>query len=600
MDGYRIITEQIRIEYRDELKQILAETDRMLEGEYIFRDTWDMEPCGEPVLNKSIRWDVRYHGDPEWSFMFCRFGYLYKFVISYELTGDRKYIAFALLLIRKWQKDNARYLNRITGTVARIANRHRNLAHRTLDISIRAANLCDFLYWCDKSGLLAPKDRNAIRKNLLQCVRYIYASDSDFKWFSNWGIIENANALYICDFLEEEALGRTAYDRLIRMLGNQMKPDGSQIESSFLYLAQILLAISKYAAFGRFYDREPLLKALRAGYGYILGTSMPDNRIPGLGDSDPADISDLMYIAALVCGEPSFLAGCTRKPGVEYLFGFRNRLPERISGKHGGRRFPALTDQAVYSDPERGFWAFCSNTPRMVSGHKHYDYLSFIVFFSGQPLFTDCGRYTYLNGAYRKFFTGPEAHNTVRLDGKTYYEYHSSWVTRHNVYQNRTVSAVKDRIFSARMSATFGYNEYRVYRYFTYIPSFGIIVSDLVEGKAGCRYESFLNLHPSVKAEEDTLCLKDGTLLYFTVSGSPVSRENRKVYYSEKYNELSETTQIAFAGDDVRLVHYCFAITDGYGPVTAETGGTRQRIIYRIPGPDGEQTAVTLDYNTED
>ena len=40
MDGYRIITEQIRIEYRDELKQILAETDRMLEGEYIFRDTW--------------------------------------------------------------------------------------------------------------------------------------------------------------------------------------------------------------------------------------------------------------------------------------------------------------------------------------------------------------------------------------------------------------------------------------------------------------------------------------------------------------------------------------------------------------------------------
>ena len=28
MDRYRIITEQIRIEYRDELKQILAETDK--------------------------------------------------------------------------------------------------------------------------------------------------------------------------------------------------------------------------------------------------------------------------------------------------------------------------------------------------------------------------------------------------------------------------------------------------------------------------------------------------------------------------------------------------------------------------------------------
>ena len=94
--------------------------------------------------------------------------------------------------------------------------------------------------------------------------------------------------------------------------------------------------------------------------------------------------------------------------------------------------------------------------------------------------------------------------------------------------------------------------------------------------------------------------MKDGTPLYFAVSGSPVSRENRKVYYSEKYNELSETTQIAFAGDDVRLVHYCFAFADGYGPVTAETDETGKRITYRIAGTDGEQIAVTLDYNTED
>lgn len=600
MNGYRLVTEQIRTEYRDELNRILAETDRMLEGEYVFRDTWDMEPCSEPVLNRSIRWDVRYHGDPEWSYMFCRFDYLYKFIISYELTGDQKYIAFALRLIRKWQKDNTKYLNRITGAIAGIAERHRNLAHRTLDVSIRAANTCDFLFYCDRNGLLSARNRDAIRKNLLRCVRFIYASDSEPKWFSNWGIIENANALYVCDFLGEEAPGRTGYDRLVRLLGNQMRPDGSQIESSFLYLAQILLAVSRYAAFGRSFDREPLVKALRAGYGYILATVMPDNRIPNLGDSDPADISDLMYTAALVCGDSGFLAGCTRKPGMEYLFRFRNRLPERGDSVSGSVKRPALMDQAVYSDPEKGFYAFCSNTPRMVSGHKHYDYLSFIVYLSGQPLFTDCGRYTYLDGEHRRFFVGPEAHNTVRLDGTACYEYRSGWVTRHNVYQNRTAGMVKDGIFSARMSATFGYNEYTVYRFFTYIPSFGIIVSDLVEGKAGCRYESFLNLHPSVKVKDHALVLQDGTSLYLSVSGSPVSRENRKVCYSEKYNELSETTQIAFAGDDVHLVHYCFAFTDGYGPVTAETGAAGRQITYRIPGPDGGQTAVALDYRTED
>ena len=169
------------------------------------------------------------------------------------------------------------------------------------------------------------------------------------------------------------------------------------------------------------------------------------------------------------------------------------------------------------------------------------------------------------------------------------------------MYHNRTAGIVKDGIFSARMSATFGYNEHTVYRFFTYIPSFGIIVSDLVEGKAGCRYESFLNLHPSVKVKDHALVLQDGTSLYLSVSGSPVSRENRKVCYSEKYNELSETTQIAFAGDDVHLVHYCFTgHCRSWLAAGAETGAAGRQITYRIPGPDGGQTAVALDYRTED
>ena len=72
---------------------IMAEADEMLCGAYRFNGIWDMEPCPVPVDNKKILWNIRYQGDPEWTYMFTRMDYLYKLILATEISGDSKYVS---------------------------------------------------------------------------------------------------------------------------------------------------------------------------------------------------------------------------------------------------------------------------------------------------------------------------------------------------------------------------------------------------------------------------------------------------------------------------------------------------------------------------
>ena len=167
----KILNNYIKENYDKELKTILQEAQDMLDGIYIYNGNWDMEPCLVPINNKAKKWNVRYNDDPEWAFMFCRFDYLYKFVIAYEISTDEKYIQFAYQLIRKWQKDNLKYLSKWVGRIIDIIDRHRNFAHRTLDVGIQMQNVCDFVSYCSVNHLLNDKILSKIKKKYFKMHR---------------------------------------------------------------------------------------------------------------------------------------------------------------------------------------------------------------------------------------------------------------------------------------------------------------------------------------------------------------------------------------------------------------------------------------------
>ncbi len=61
-------------------------------------------------------------------------------------------------------------------------------------------------------------------------------------------------------------------------------------------------------------------------------------------------------------------------------------------------------------------WAFFDIGP-YGSDHHHNDRLHLSVSFGGKDFLVDTGRYNYVPGATRDYFTGPMGHNTIMLDG---------------------------------------------------------------------------------------------------------------------------------------------------------------------------------------
>ena len=109
---------------------IINEANQMINGYYHFDGTWDMEPCLEYIKNDNISFNITYNDDYEWSYMFTRMDYLYKFIYAYEISNDIKYINHGFKIIDKWYKVNNKYLSKIPGKLFRVLFKNNSHGYR--------------------------------------------------------------------------------------------------------------------------------------------------------------------------------------------------------------------------------------------------------------------------------------------------------------------------------------------------------------------------------------------------------------------------------------------------------------------------------------
>lgn len=527
--------------------RILSDADRMLEGYYHFCGIWDMEPCAEYVNNQKTRWDIRYNGDAEWSFMFTRMGFLYRLFLAAMLSGDRVYIAHGLKLIKKWYADNRIFLLGKAGKLADRVIKVNNLAHRTLDVAILTANLTDFIIYCADRKLISVRDFHVCRKIAITNVKYIYESDNGFKSFSNWGIIENACALYSMHKLEFALNPGEICQRLHKQIYNQILSWGYQIESSPMYLVQILLYLLAvmHDRKAPFCDllREPVICACK----YIASIRTPSGSIPNIGDSDQTNISDIMTAAAEVLDMEDFYQYATREPDMEFRYKFRlwgRHYPGSCAGETEKSGYTAYPNQVVYRDGNTYF--ICSNTARAQSGHKHYDYLSIIYYAKGVPLLTDLGRYTYVNGEERAFYVGPYAHNTIAKGSAAYYQYLNCFETIQHVECEKTELQSRGGYHTVRMRCRFGYGEAVVTRYVTFLKGYGLIITDAVTDQSDENYTEIFNIGESLDIIEgsDKIIMKDAENTFYYRNDKNIRVRIRSVFRSDRYNEKRPARQM--------------------------------------------------------
>lgn len=546
-----------------EKESILSRADEMLRGMFRFEGVWDMEPCSVPVLNRKLRWDVTYNGDPEWTYMFTRMDYLYVLALASAITGKRDYYCLGLKIIGKWERDNRMYLKGGALNVLRRRLHKRNsLAYRSLDVAIMASNIVDYVSYGVAHGLLEPRKTKGYYHLVRDVTDYVLRnSDYDRKAFMNWGILENGNVVY--------CLLKTGYDkklseagsRLIRQVYNQILSDGSQIESSPMYLVEILLILLKVMNIPGCAFREELSRPVRKGCEYIRDIRTLDNCIPAFGDSDRTNISDLMLIAAHILRCEDFKYYADRLLDPEYCYKYhmeRETLPENIVDEKS--EHINFRDQVVFRSLKDGSYLLCSNTPRCHDAHKHYDYMSVIYSEFGKDVLIDAGRYSYKNFEYRRILKGPSRHNTIAISNDSFYKYISSFVTKEKIecLENRVLQG--DGWLSVRMQCVLGYSEVMISRYVTYVYSAGLLVTDVIKNNASAsyQYETFFNIGQNFTAQkgEDNICLMDKTgnsLTYRNDMLLPVDIE--PIQYSPKYNELLPAVQLYIRSVGEKITH---------------------------------------------
>lgn len=538
----------------EEKNKILRDADNILNGIYYFDGVWDMETFLISVNNKKIKWNIKYNGDPEWTYMFTRMDYLYKLIIAYELTNDNKYLNHSFKLINKWYKSNKKYLIKKIGKINDIIFKN-NYAHRTLDIAILAANITDYIIYCNNKNIINERTYNNYKKKVYRIIQYVKRhSDEKFKSFNNWGIIENANIIY-CNNKLYKKTDDSINSRLIRQINNQINSNGSQIECSPMYLVEILLVLIKLYNCSEKKLKAQIIKPIKKGLDYIINIRTLDNCIPNIGDSDKINISELMYTALIVLKDNYYSKFINKKVDIEYRIKYEKKV--LYNNNQTNEDLINYKDQIIYRNINNKTYLICTNTQRKIDGHKHYDYMSFIYWEYGKEVLSDLGRYSYKNNSKRKFYVGPYAHNTINIKDSNFYEYITNWVTNQHIECRETKLEKNKEYFTIKMSCIFGYEEINISRYITYICNLGLIITDIINDKEKNNYESFFNIGKDFKLENNkiTNISNEKECIYYSNSEKD-SYKIKQVFCSKKYNEEAKTSQIYINTNKKKITHF--------------------------------------------
>lgn len=555
--------------YKDEFKKILTEADQMVQGAYVFNNVWDMEPCDEPVANPNFKWNVRYNDDPEWAYMFTRFDFSYKLVVAYELTGDLKYIEHGLRFIDNWYRDNKVFLTGVLGKIANRLDRGKSLAHRTLDLAILVCNIADFALYCFESHIISNSDLQKLKRISSLIGQYILDDDRTFKTLTNWGPIENAYVLYASERLGLNLNNKLAFDRLCRQIETQLCDDGSHTESSPMYLVEILLGVLKYVRFGKNGNDAKLIHKIRQSCQYLKEIVTPDGCIPNIGDSDSTNISDVMIVASEIFGDNSFLRATNRHIRIEFIYKYRIKQVLINDTDRSNNAYSVLVNSVSeikafqYQNliKDNTVWLLCNNIPNGPSGHKHYDFLSVLIYLKGRPFLIDSGRETYKNSEERILCKDPEAHCTVRINGDKYWKCLNAWNTEQSISDNiirlNEVECQGEIVHSVLMSCSFG-NEIIVNRIVSYINEIGILITDMIDGDKYENYQACFPLSPGVEVNDINnqkhLALGQLSVYYSNDAENPTSVIDATC--SVRYNTRKKNKRILLKSQHKCITHF--------------------------------------------
>ncbi len=413
----------------EEVTHIIQVADDVCSHRFLFDLRWDMERTWEPVqFGDKPDWELIPAGDPEFVWQFNRHRFFICLGQAYLLTNDEKYADKFVYLLSDW-------IGRM-----RSEGIHRGLSWRSLEAGLRGGYWTKAMQYFRNSPAITDEIMAMFTRSLIEHAEYLLECHDDYKYISNWGVLENHGLFAIGAALR--GYGRSEY-YISRALTNltaaarrQVMRDGTQWEQSPMYHNEVMFCFMDVIMLA---DRtgisipEELRETVHRMAYADLKWQKPDGHQFMTGDSDDTDIRDMLTLAAWLFRDPVLKSGgyerfdfetvwlCGVEAAAEYAAMAREK-PEFISA--------ALEDSGNYylraSWEEKANLLHFGNGPQG-GGHGHADDLHVDLVFGGRDVLVDAGRYTYAVERGRLDFKNPDAHNTIIVDDQFFTICEGAW-----------------------------------------------------------------------------------------------------------------------------------------------------------------------------
>lgn len=551
-------SEYVKQWWPKELKHRLRIADEVRQQIFLFDLPWDMEQTQIPVqFDGAIDWQYQPDDDPEFTYQLNRHRYWVCLGQAYAVTGDEQYVRCYLAQLHDWIEKNP------------LDHNTKKTTWRTIEAGLRAEA------WIKSMGYMAasPLVTDAVFAEFLTALKqhgeYLAAHDVPFSTKSNWGVLENSGLYAIGKVFELDdsdcSFAQVAVRRLVRQLNTQIMDDGVHWEQSPMYHNEVLkccLEVLRIA--DKTGDELPPVLAVKAQQMAIVNRiwQQPDGSQPAVGDSDVTDLRDVLTICAWQFRDPVLKSGGFERIDFEGIWDYgcdaagsyaamEKVMPETTSFwlKDSGNCYlrSGWQETADYLHLRCG---------SLGGGHGHFDKLHINLWFGGEEFFTDCGRYTYVDGDKRRELKGSLSHNTIVVDGQDYSRCIDSWDV---AGLPLPVNAVYNRkgIFTLFGGGHLGYQEKGIYlnRKVLAVGTKMILIMDEIFGSGTHSYRQQFHLPGSIAVEAAAggwlLNGQHGAARIVCLS-EEVTPVKEPCLISRHYNQLESGNRIAFEASDTK------------------------------------------------
>ncbi len=373
------------------------EADAIREDRFTFYGVEDVVPRTD---GGGLDWNWRGPTDDrEWAWALNRHSCLSTLLTAWRATGNAAYVVTIDKLIRDWVISNP-YTGQKEG----------GAAWRGLEVALRINNWRAVFTALQDVPEFSPAARLLLLASLPDHAHYLrnYHAESN-----NWLTMEmNGLALIATTWPELRDSGawlEYAIEQLVPSMEQQVHSDGAQSELTSHYHRTALRNFQEFSDIVTLAGRsvpDTFQQGLERMWNYLAYTMRPNGHGLLNNDSDYDYTRDQVLEAAIRYKRPDWTYIASN--------GASGTIPQRppsVAFPCSGR----LVYRESYS--KNADWMTFDIGP-LGTGHVHYDKLHLSVTIGGRDILVDSGRYTYVGGPWRNYFTGSESHTVILVDGR--------------------------------------------------------------------------------------------------------------------------------------------------------------------------------------